>query len=126
VKRSVIISPLLTSLIFVLFPTSASAHSQLVLSSPAKNSVIYVNPRTVELTFNEPLIVLEGQNTNRITVTDSKKKVWSKQEIQVNGNKVNVALFSGMKTGKYLVSYRVVSEDGHPIKGNFSFTYKAK
>lgn len=117
---------MLLSVLLVVNPDSASAHSQLVSSAPAKNSLISVDPGTVELTFNESLIVIKGQRTNRITVTDSKGKIWSVQKIQVNGNKARVALNSGLKSGKYLVTYRVVSNDGHPIKGNFSFTYKAK
>lgn len=125
-KRREQISATLLSLLLVVNPDSASAHSQLVSSAPAKNSLISVDPGTVELTFNESLIVIKGQRTNRITVTDSKGKIWSVQKIQVNGNKARVSLNSGLKSGKYLVTYRVVSNDGHPIKGNFSFTYKAK
>jgi methionine-rich copper-binding protein CopC len=126
VKRRDVISGLLLSLLPIFTPDSASAHSQLVSSAPAKNSVISVDPGAVELTFNESLIVIKGQITNRITVTDSQRKVWSAQKIQVYGNKAKVALISRLKNGKYLVTYRVVSQDGHPIKGNFSFTYKAK
>jgi methionine-rich copper-binding protein CopC len=126
VRRRDVISGLLLSLLPIFSPDSASAHSQLVSSAPAKNSVISVDPGAVELTFNESLIVIKGQITNRITVTDSQRKVWSAQKIQVYGNKAKVALISRLKNGKYLVTYRVVSQDGHPIKGNFSFTYKAK
>ena len=125
-KRRVKISGLLLSLLPIFTQDSASAHSQLMSSAPAKNSVISVDPGAVELTFNESLIVFEGQRTNRITVTDSKRKIWSAQKIQVHRNKARVALLSSLKSGKYLVTYRVVSQDGHPIKGNFSFTYKAK
>ena len=125
-KRRVKISGLLLSLLLTFTPDSASAHSQLVSSAPAKNSVISVDPGAVELFFNESLIVLEGQRTNRITVTDSQRKIWSAQKIQVHRNEARVALLSSLKSGKYLVTYRVVSQDGHPIKGNFSFTYKAK
>ena len=125
-KRRVKISGLLLSLLLTFAPDSASAHSQLVSSAPAKNSFISVDPGAVELTFNESLIVIKGQITNRITVTDSQRKIWSAQKIQVHRNKARVALLSSLKSGKYLVTYRVVSQDGHPIKGNFSFTYKAK
>jgi methionine-rich copper-binding protein CopC len=31
-----------------------------------------------------------------------------------------------LPAGKYLVTYRVVSEDGHPIEGSYSFTYKPR
>ena len=125
-KRRVKISGLFLSFLLTFTPDSASAHSQLVSTAPAKNSVISIDPGAVELTFNESLIVIQGQITNRITVTDSQRKIWSAQKIQVHGNKAKVTLISRLKNGKYLVTYRVVSQDGHPIKGNFSFTYKAK
>jgi methionine-rich copper-binding protein CopC len=69
-------------------------------------------------------MVFGGKNPNVITVTDSKKKRVDAGESLVGGARLSTRIKQGLKPGKYLVSYRVVSEDGHPVQGSFSFTYK--
>ena len=102
----------------------AQAHSQLVSSFPRENSQLTKAPQYVDLTFNEDLLLITNKVTNKITVTDSKKVTWQKSQLDVKGGKIRAYLKTGLAPGKYTVSYRVVSEDGHPIRGSYSFTYK--
>jgi copper resistance protein C len=44
----------------------------------------------------------------------------------VFGNQLSVALKTSKVLGKYRVSYRAISADGHPITGSYDFTLKAK
>ena len=76
------------------------------------------------LVMRETCITCTNKVTNKITVTDSKKVNWQKSKLEVKGGKIRAYLKTGLTPGKYTVTYRVVSEDGHPIRGSYSFIYK--
>ena len=71
-------------------------------------------------------MILGEKLVNRISVTNSKKVVVSTGEALVGGARISSKLKPGLPPGKYLVTYRIVSEDGHPVEGSFFFTYKPK
>jgi methionine-rich copper-binding protein CopC len=80
----------------------------------------------VWLEFDGDLLSFGDKQIHKITVTNSiKKRVDSGGPI-VGGARISTKLKAGLPAGKYFVSYRVVSEDGHPIEGSYSFTYKPK
>jgi len=120
------VAVVVTSCLFSLFLVvpGAQAHSQLVSSFPKENSQLTKAPQYVDLTFNEDLLLIANKVTNKITVTDSKKVNWQKSKLEVKGGKIRAYLKTSLTPGKYTVTYRVVSEDGHPIRGSYSFTYK--
>ena len=109
--------------IFIGIP-AASAHAQLTSSNPVANKTISTLPDWVYLEFDGNLMVFGDKNPNQITITDSKKKRVDIGGSVVGGARISTRLKSGLKPGKYLVSYRIVSEDGHPVSGSVSFTYK--
>ena len=100
----------------------ASAHAELTGSNPIADSVIGMLPPTVELTFGEPLMVVEGSEAaNQITVTKADGKRIDIRTTTVADRVASVALDTAAGEGVYTVAYRVVSEDGHPIEGKFKF-----
>ena len=105
---------------------SADAHAQLSSSNPAKNQTIKVLPNLVWLEFDGDLLSFGGNQINTISVTDSKKLRVDMGGPIVGGARISTKLKAGLPAGKYFVSYRVVSEDGHPVEGSYSFTYKPK
>lgn len=123
-RKSVVVY--VTSFLFSVFLVvpGAQAHSQLVSSFPIANSQLSKAPQYVDLTFNEDLLLIANKVTNKISVTDSKKVNWQKSKLDVKGGKIRAYLKTGLTPGKYTVTYRVVSEDGHPIRGSYLFTYK--
>ena len=105
---------------------SANAHAQLTSSNPKKNQIVKALPSLVWLEFDGDLLSFGDKQIHKITVTNSiKKRVDSGGPI-VGGARISTKLKTGLPAGKYLVSYRVVSEDGHPIEGRYSFTYKPR
>lgn len=120
--NSIIFSSLLT----IAGVQNASAHAQLTSSNPPKNQTIRTLPPIVWLEFDGNLMILGEKLVNRISVTNSKKVVVSTGEALVGGARISSKLKPGLPPGKYLVTYRIVSEDGHPVEGSFSFTYKPK
>ena len=97
----------------------AFAHAELVSTSPADRSVLSVSPPRVTLRFNEPVETVLGS----IRVFDADAR-------QVGGGRlssparavVGVELPVQLSDGTYTVVWRVVSDDGHPVDGSFTFS----
>lgn len=102
----------------------AFAHAQITLTSPLKNKVVKKLPDLVWIEFDGNLITLDNKGVNSLFVQDSKKRRVDDGASFVGGARISVKLKSGILPGKYLVSYRVVSEDGHPVSGSYYFTYQ--
>ncbi|MFM6940205.1 MAG: copper resistance protein CopC [Rhodoluna sp.] len=101
---------------------AASAHAELETSNPEANSLIGSAPAVVTLTFGEKLMVMEGQaDANEVQVTNSASERVDKGDFQVTGEVLTVSLKPDLADDTYKVTYRVVSEDGHPIDGVYEF-----
>ena len=104
----------------------ASAHTELIKSSPAADKTISVIPTSVKLTFGEALLVISGSNkqSNSITVKSPSGKTVSTGKVQVNKNIATINLLKLQDSGKYQVAFRVVAKDGHVFKGLFKFEFR--
>ena len=101
---------------------AAFAHAELETSNPEANSVVGAAPQVVSLTFGEKLMVIEGEPAaNQIQVTDGAGTRVDNGDYQVTGEVLTVSLKPDQADGTYKVTYRVVSEDGHPIEGVYEF-----
>ena len=104
----------------------AQAHGEITARNPQINTVLTKIPTKVWIQFNGNLINLAGSKANYIQVTDNSGLRVDLKDSKVQGNRVTVTLKKAMKAGPIKVSYRIVSQDGHPIKGKFSFTFQPK
>ena len=103
--------------------TAAVAHSDLVSSDPEAGSVLEALPTSVLLTFNEDLLILEGaEDANQLIVTDNQGASLVDGKLTVAANTISSALAPSSATGEITVTYRVVSADGHPIEGSYTFS----
>jgi hypothetical protein len=105
---------------------SADAHAQLSSSNPAKNQIVRTLPSLVWLEFDGDLLSFGDKQIHKITVTNSRKKRVDIGGPIVGGARISTKLKAGLPAGKYFVSYRVVSEDGHPVEGSYTFSYKPR
>ncbi len=102
--------------------TPASAHTSLVSSLPESGAVLNEVPAEVRLKFNEDLLLIDTKNPNRIEVINGVGRVVSGITM-VNGPEIYASLdLSFEPSGEYIVRYRVVSADGHPVEGEYQFT----
>ncbi|MEY3846040.1 MAG: hypothetical protein RJA66_307 [Actinomycetota bacterium] len=105
---------------------AAFAHAELVSSNPEANSVIGAAPEFVSLTFSDKLIQVEGETaSNQIEVVNSANERVDNADYQVTGEVLTVSLKPALADDTYKVTYRVVSEDGHPIEGVLEFDVNA-
>ena len=90
---------------------SAQAHSELISSSPAADSVLDFGPPGVELEFNQNI---QNRFVN-VAVTAPDGTQVGQGEPSAQGAKVLLPIRDGVGSGQYIGGYRVISEDGHPI-----------
>lgn len=99
----------------------AYAHAQFATSFPAKNKVINKAPQLVWIEFDDNLIEFPSESDNKLTVLDSKNRRVDLGATIVGGARISIKIKSKLNPGRYLVKYRVVSGDGHPVRGEYSF-----
>lgn len=95
---------------------AASAHASLLNATPVDGAVVVAAPALLTLRFSEPVtpLVLELVAPDNTSMRLDAVKP---------GVVVDVALpASSMRAGTYLVSWRVVSADGHPVGGTLTFS----
>jgi copper transport protein len=98
----------------------ASAHAALVGSSPAADSIVQNAPTQVVLTFTETVNPVPG----RIRVIAPDGNRIDRDEARSSGLQLIIPLRSDQAVGTYLVTFRAISADSHPIGGAFSYSYK--
>lgn len=99
--------------------SAAHAHDELISSNPADGATLVEAPSELELTYSGEIMDVDGANQVRVTsptgqnVTDG--------AVDIEGTTVTQNL-SATEEGQYTVAWRVVSSDGHPIEGTFTYT----
>lgn len=101
----------------VLVAAPAAAHTSLVGVDPVDGSTVPATPAAVVLTFTDPAVALGTQ----VVVTGPQGKV-SAGPARLVDRTVRQELLADAPAGRYTVAWRVTSQDGHPITGEFSFT----
>ena len=115
----------LLSGVLALTTPAAQGHSTLVTSTPKSGAVIKTFPKTFKLTFNEEILRLPGKEPSRVQLIAPNRKRISLGKVAIDSEVLTVPMSkSSVKAGKYRLTYRVVSKDGHVINGAISFTYK--
>jgi len=94
----------------------AIAHAALLSALPADGVTVADAPKTLELEFNEPVSPL----VMRLVRPDG--QVATLMSIVAKNNSVTIAAPQIAEPGTYMLSWRVVSADGHPVGGIVSFT----
>ncbi|MBU1304569.1 MAG: copper resistance protein CopC, partial [Alphaproteobacteria bacterium] len=109
IRRCMALAMAITCLLAV--PAAAWAHAQLLSAEPADSAVLAASPPMLTLHFNEPVsplaISLIGPDGRAADLLD-----------QVSGSDtIAIAMPADLATGSHVLSWRVVSIDGHPIAG---------
>lgn len=96
----------------------ALAHAELVESTPADGAQLATPPDEVLLVFNEPVSVTAGS----VRVYDADGRRVDRGDTHKGDTPEEVVVSLGdLDAGPYVVTWRAVSADGHPIKGAFVF-----
>lgn len=99
-------------------PSPAAAHDVLTGTAPKARSTVTAPRSTVKLTFNEAVETSFAE----VVVTDGAGDKLSAGKPDVVDNTVTQPIRPFRAAGAYRVAWRIVSADGHPVSGTFTFT----
>lgn len=110
-------------LLLVARPGTAMAHASLLRSSPSQDVVLARGPGQIGLWFSEsidlpnhPLIVY---------APDGKALATGKPQVATNDSSEMLATLHTTVPGSYVVRWKVISADTHPVWGSFTFSVGA-
>jgi copper resistance protein C len=108
--------------LFLIFSAPLSlAHGQIVSTYPLKDSKSSPAPSQVWIEFDGQLQLIQGEVVNTLKVTDSTGLVVSSEEAVIEGARISTQVSDQSVGGVFTVQYRIVSEDGHPVEGSYTF-----
>jgi copper transport protein len=113
------LAPFLALLLLVGSVPDASAHASLASAEPRDGAVVAKAPKKVELHFNESV------TAGAVNLIDATGKLRGDAIVDANGEVVDITLPADLPNGTQIVSYRVISEDGHPVSGSITFSIGA-
>jgi copper transport protein len=104
---------------FATWPASAWAHAALLRTAPQASGIVNGSPARVTLTYDE---AVEARFAI-ISVTDAggHQKIAGAPYALTSDPKTLAVALHHLPTGWYLVYWRVISADGHPVRGAFTF-----
>ncbi|NUR48142.1 MAG: copper resistance protein CopC [Hamadaea sp.] len=118
-RLAVMFAALLVVLVGVASP--AQAHAVVVATNPPQGGTVASAPSEVTMTFSESITPVKDKI--RVTAPDGSRA--DKGETSVDGAVLRIPLRDDLPIGTYLVSYRVISADSHPVPGGFTFNIGA-
>jgi len=97
----------------------ARAHASLVRAEPADGTVVAAAPAEVALAFNEAVAPLA------LRLVGPGGEAVDLDRYRLDGATLRIGLPPGLGDGTYALSWRAVSEDGHPVGGTLVFSLGA-
>lgn len=98
--------------------SGASAHDELISSSPEADATVETVPEAIELTFSNVPATIGSE----VQVLDESGEDWAEGEVSITDTVATQVIRAGAPAGTYTVNWRVVSSDSHPIEGTYEFT----
>ncbi|WP_246063682.1 copper resistance protein CopC [Blastococcus colisei] len=95
----------------------AAAHATLVATTPGESARLAAAPREVTLQFSEGVSL--GAGFVRVLSVEGRRL--DADAATVDGAVITVPMRDDVPEGSYVVTYRVVSADAHPISGGYAF-----
>lgn len=103
-------------------PTASFAHDELVSSSPAAGTTVEAGEVDIDIEFGEAIMeAKDGAGTEILIVDDTTNEVLPVDCITVDGSHI-YASASLYVNGPVTLTWRTVSQDGHPISESYGFT----
>ncbi len=98
----------------------ALAHAALLASTPRDGQIVQTSPGEITMEFSEPLE--EGLFNLKLFDGNGRQIALAKPQLAAGDAAQMRAKLPALPNGTYTVAWSVVSEDGHPVSGSFSFS----
>ncbi|NUR29443.1 MAG: copper resistance protein CopC/CopD [Catenulispora sp.] len=103
---------------------AASAHATVVSTDPADGALLATAPPRVTVIYSEAVELQLG--ALRVFAPDgSQVEAGSAEHLDGKQETATVPLKGNLRNGTYVVSWRVISADSHPVRGAFTFSVGA-
>jgi copper resistance protein C len=99
-----------------MIPSFVFAHTGLSSSNPTEGQVVTENLEQIILTFATPIEVLSTMDL----VKDG--NVIPLEDIKVENKQLMGTVAKPLENGPYIIQWKIVGEDGHPITGEINFS----
>lgn len=107
-----------TAAVTLLASVALSAHLKLLKSTPAADATVSESPKTVQIWYSEePLLPMSG-----ITIAGPKGAVSAERLRAGDAHSLIADLPAALAPGKYEVRWKTAGDDGHVLRGTFSFS----
>ncbi|MER8613302.1 copper resistance CopC/CopD family protein [Mesorhizobium sp. M0435] len=103
----------------IAMPDPAFAHAALIKAEPADGAVLAQSPSQLSLTFSEPVSPLV------LTLVRPDGTAVPLTSFRLSGQTVEIDNPQALKSGTHVLSWRVISADGHPVGGSVLFSVGA-
>ena len=109
----------MAALALLFLATSALAHASLTATQPPDGAVVPAAPTKLALSFSEPVSPLA------LKLLQPDGSSIELERFVLRDRTVEIETPPGLSTGTHVLSWRVVSEDGHPVGGSIIFSIGA-
>ena len=109
----------LTGILWCCLASAALAHAALTGVVPADGAVVDAPPQRLSLSFSEPVSPL----VLKLVLPDGQVRVLDR--FVLRDSTLEITPPEGLGTGTHVLTWRVVSEDGHPVGGSAVFSIGA-
>lgn len=106
---------ILLILFISLVPFTVIAHTTLTESNPSEGEVLSTQPENIELEFGT--VIEEGSS---MTLSGPEASI-ELGEITVSDNIMASEVTTELPNGQYIIDWKIIGEDGHPIEGQILF-----
>ncbi|WP_100404117.1 copper resistance CopC family protein [Bacillus sp. FJAT-42315] len=107
--------------LWMAFSTTVSAHTGLQSSYPTEGEMVEGEVKEITMEFNTSI-----EKGSLFTLFDEKGTEIALEDIQIDKNKLIGTTSESLTEGLYTVNWSIVGEDGHLIKGEYTFTVAQK
>jgi copper transport protein len=118
-SRARVLATALAAAAALVLPAAASAHAYIVHTEPVASQTLNASPKQVELTYDEAV----EPRFAIVSVTDAagtQETTGAPRRSPTNPDTIVVPV-RHLAEGWYLVYWRAISIDGHPVRGAFTF-----
>lgn len=116
--RSLLVGSLLVGALMSSGVSAASAHDELLSSSPSDGEQLAAAPAEIRLEFASDVLAIGAL----VLVVDEAGRDWAASDPALDGTTVVVTVGPDLPVAGYQVRWRVIGADGHPISGVIPFT----
>ena len=120
-SQRIIGSVLLAGLATFMPMSFASAHTDLVSSSPGADEIVNASQESISITFSEPPLV-DGA---AIVILNSTGETLDSPAPTLDGASLSIPWPADLTPGQITVQWRATADDGHVLSDQFGFNYTA-